>query len=160
MVYRLRQHTFLSVVFLFLGAAVWSADNSFVGTWKLNVDKSQVSSGKPPAGRTTRIEAEGKDLVLTLEGGGIRTAQTQRLVFDGREHPTDSTPLVKLTGATSVAYTHTSSDEIEARYKKDGKVIATQKRKISENGRVLTSTMEGSSADGKKFHEVFVYEKQ
>jgi hypothetical protein len=157
---RISRYTFVVCIFLCLSTAVLSADNPFAGTWKLNADRSRVSSGRVPTGRTTRIESEGKDLVLTLEGGGITTAQTQRLVFDGQEHPIESTRLVKLTGATSAVYKQLSGGEIETRYKKDGKVVATQKRTISENGRVLTSTMDGLSADSERFHEVFVYEKQ
>jgi hypothetical protein len=160
MVHRISQTTVALGIFLFLPTILWPADNPFVGTWKLNADKSRVSSGQVPTGRTTKIDAEGKDLVLTLEGGGIATAQKQRLVFDGQEHPAESTPLTKLTGATHILYKQLGSGEIEGLYKKDGKVVATQKRTISQQGHVLTSIMDGLSADGKKFHEVFVYDKQ
>ena len=78
MVRRISQHTSALIIFLVLPALVWPAENPFVGTWKLNADKSRASSGQMPTGRTTKIDSEGKDLVLTLEGGGITMATKQR----------------------------------------------------------------------------------
>src|SRR5947209_16608050 len=80
------------------------ADDPFLGAWKLNVQKSQASSGQVPAGRTMKIESDAKDLVLTLEGGGIATPQKQRLTFNDQEQSVASTPLAKRTGATAVVY--------------------------------------------------------
>jgi len=107
-----------------------------------------------------KIESDAKDLVLTLEGGGIATPQKQRLTFNDQEQSVASTPLAKRTGATAVVYSKVSSREIDAAYKKNGQVIATQKRIVSTDGRSLTSTMDGVGLNGKNFHEVFVYDKQ
>jgi hypothetical protein len=45
-------------------------------------------------------------------------------------------------------------------YSRKGKDVATLKRKISADGRLLTETIDGVTPKGEKFHSVDVYEKQ
>jgi hypothetical protein len=45
-------------------------------------------------------------------------------------------------------------------YSRNGKDVATLKRKISAGGRLLTETIDGVTPKGGKFHGIDVYEKQ
>jgi hypothetical protein len=44
--------------------------------------------------------------------------------------------------------------------KKNGKVIATARTAVSADGKTRTANVTGTTADGKKFKNVVVYEKQ
>ena len=61
-----------------------------IGTWKLNVAKSQFSPGPPPQSNTLVIEASGKGEKVTTEGvsaQGRRTATQYTANFDGKDYP-------------------------------------------------------------------------
>jgi hypothetical protein len=47
----------------------------------------------------------------------------------------------------------------ESTFKKDGKVTATNRRVLSANGKTLTITSKGTTADGKPRNDVQVFEK-
>jgi hypothetical protein len=148
-----------SATLLALGMTLlFGADAPLAGTWKLNLEKSEVSSGQV-AGRATKIESEGNDLIVTLTGGGLNEDLKQKIVFDDREHPATPSPILRRTGATTFTASRIPQGFVMV-YKKDGKIVATQRRTVSGDGRLLTAIVEGVAEDGTKFREVFVYDKQ
>jgi hypothetical protein len=74
--------------------------------------------------------------------------------YDGKEYPVTGSPAADMISVKSVD-DHTG----ESTFKKDGKVTATNERKLSADGKTLTITSKGTTADGKPRHDVQVFEK-
>src|SRR5207245_11389452 len=101
------------------------------------------------SGQGEKITTEG----VNAEGGRIATQYTAN--FDGKDYP--------LTGS-SVADT-VSLKRIDARTtvrtdKKDGKVVQTLTRVVSQDGTTMTVTTKGTNAEGQAVHNVAVFNKQ
>jgi hypothetical protein len=142
-----------------LGVVLAAADNRFAGTWKLNAAESKFAAGSPSTGSATvRVEAEGKGLKATVEG------------VDGQGHPInyvaqsalDGTPGT-ITGSpmmNSVETKQVNDHTITAVTKMDGKVVYNDRRVISKDGKTLTITRTGLTADGKQYSNTLVLDKQ
>ena len=62
--------------------------------------------------------------------------------------------------ADTRAYRKVNDRTIEVTVKKNGKVIVTARSVVSADGKTRTSTVSGTTAKGKKFNNVAVYDKQ
>jgi hypothetical protein len=113
-----------------------AADNSMVGKWKLNPDKSTFT------GQQEKIEDLGGDKFKFSFGD-----DTQSIVIDGKEHPSKYGGMwsVKKEGPNSWKSVRT----------RDGKVTSTSTWTVSEDGQTFTSTTDGTRADGSTFNNVF-----
>ena len=74
--------------------------------------------------------------------------------LDGKDYPVTGTA-----DYDSVALKR-SGNTIEGTRKKAGAVVQTYKRVISQDGKTMTVTTAGTNAQGQKFNNVAVYEKQ
>ena len=123
------------------------ADSPFIGTWKLNVEKSK-SDGVPLAKSLTRtITADGSGLKYSYDGvaaDGSAISYSFSSNFDGKASALTGSGMPG--GADSITLKHISSNKTAAEVSKDGKV-ATVKAK-------------GKTADGKEFSTVSVFDKQ
>jgi hypothetical protein len=135
-------------------------DNSFFGTWKLNVAKSKYSGEQPPQSATRTVVAQGNGEKVTVEGiraDGSPTGYSYTSDFDGKDKPVSGTPPF---GADTIAVktvdanTHTGID------KKAGKTLVTSKAVVSKNGKVLTITSKGMNAQGQPISTTTVWDKQ
>src|SRR2546423_14707810 len=86
---------------LAVSISVLAAD-PFVGTWKLNEQKTSVNAGKSPSNRTTRYEAVPNGIRIVMQGEGITGSDQVTLFFDGKDHPADTSQPVRNTGADTV----------------------------------------------------------
>jgi hypothetical protein len=152
-----RFFVFAAIVVLVFAAvgAMWADSDPRIGTWKLNVAKSNATPGPLPASETRTYEAQGSDIMVTAEiddaQGNHRTTHTN-VTADDKDRSAGpanggTTIAVKLLGPGSYAGTS----------KKDGKVTSTNRAIISKGGKVFTFTTKG--ADGKVM-SVLVYDKQ
>jgi hypothetical protein len=112
-----------------VSASVFAADDSFVGKWKLNPDKSQFT------GLPYKIEDAGGGQYKFSFGDDVET-----LTLDGKGHVTKygDTWSLKTTGPNSWDSTN----------KRDGKVTAKSKWTVSEDGQTFTTTDEYMRPDG------------
>ena len=126
---------------LILAMLLASAD-PFLGSWKLNPEKSKMEPGAPPpTGSITMTYSEEGDHVkvtasVTLPDGNKRDiVHTQ--TYDGKAHDRFEG---KPNGET---LTHRRIDERteETTWQKDGKVIIVTTRTVSADGKTLTSTV-------------------
>ncbi|MEO6971058.1 MAG: hypothetical protein ABI217_09215 [Chthoniobacterales bacterium] len=110
-------------------ASALGADDSFVGKWKLNPDKSQFN------GLQYKIEDAGSGQYRFIFGDDVET-----LTLDGKGHVTKygDTWSIKATGPSSW----------ESVNKRDGKVTAKSKWTISEDGQTFTTMDENMRPDG------------
>ncbi len=111
------------------GASSLAAENSFVGKWKFNPDKSQM------AGLQYKIEDAGGGKYQFMFGDDVET-----MTLDGKGHVTKygETWSIKATGSNSW----------ESITKRDGKVTEKGKWSISDDGQTFTSTTENPRSDG------------
>src|SRR4029077_19211093 len=112
-----------------INASALAADDSFVGKWKLNPDKSQLT------GLQYKIEDAGGGKYRFIFGDDVET-----LTLNGKGHVTKfgDTWSIKTTGPSSW----------ESTFKRDGKPTSKAKWSISEDGQTFTSTEENMRPDG------------
>jgi hypothetical protein len=134
------------------------APKGLIGTWKLNIAKSKFSPGPAPKSMTVTYSAVGTDgtkIVVDItpgEGAAQRWEMTAH--YDGKEYPVSGNPT-----ADSILMKKIDDVTGESTFKKDGKVTATNVRKLSADGKTLTITSTGTTADGKPRKDVQVLEK-
>jgi hypothetical protein len=149
--------------FILMAASLAFAADPFVGTWKPDLEKSKFLSPAPSKeyqSRIHKIELVGPDTRrsswFTPEGQPATAANGQPVtvpdrILDGKEH----------IGTDGFAYTAALLGDrhvrITARNSRD--VIVTD-AVISADGRVMTVTVKGVSAAGRKMDDVLVYTKQ
>jgi hypothetical protein len=111
------------------GSSALAADDSFVGKWKLNPDKSQFN------GLEYKIEDAGGGQYRFIFGDDVEV-----LTLDGKGHVTKygDTWSIKATGPSSW----------ESVNKREGKVTAKSKWTISEDGQTFTTVDENMRPDG------------
>jgi hypothetical protein len=132
----------------------------FLGTWKLNVQKSKFTPG-PPRKSETRIVVTGptgmKVSVDRVNGDGSTQEFEYATNLDNKSYPiTGDGPY----GADSIAANLTAPNTIQSTLKRGGKVVATATTVVSSDGKVLTITTKGTDPSGKHFSNMSVYDKQ
>ncbi len=131
----------------------------FAGTWKLNLAKSKYGGGKPPKGELRTYERKDEGEKLTVNGvaaDGSPVAWGYTVRFDGKYYPiTGSGP----DGADEIAVERVNARTVRASLKKNGKVIQTASRVVSEDGKTMTATARIVGAKGPPLF-VIVYDKQ
>lgn len=112
-----------------ISGSAFAADNSFVGKWKFNPDKSQLT------GLDYKIEDAGDGKYRFIFGDDVET-----MTLDGKGHVTKygDTWSIKATGPNSW----------ESTMKRDGKVTTTSKWAVSEDNQTFTSVEENKRPDG------------
>lgn len=147
----------LTVILWGTWASAQAAD-PLVGTWKLNAEKSKYSPGPPQKGGTVRFEAAGEGIKVTADfqdadGATSHTEYTGN--YDGKDYP-----LTGSASADTVSLKRIDANTTERTDKKDGKVVATFTRKVSNDGKTLTVTHKGTNAKGEPVNNLLVLEKQ
>lgn len=144
-----------------LGAGLVAADNPFVGTWKLNADKSKLEGSNIGPGSTVRIEAESNGLKITVES---TDAKGQPVNFnyvatlDGK--PVDITGYQGVNTVTTLRTTRKDDHTIEATATREGKQVFKDHRVVSADGKTMTIHRTGVNQDGKHYTATLVFDKQ
>jgi hypothetical protein len=144
-------------VMLFSSSIVLAADN-WMGTWKLNVEKSKYSPGPAPKSLTLKYEASQGGIRHTSDGlnaEGKATHSAFSSKYDGKDVPYEGNP-----NADTAAPKKTDDNSFENVWKKDGKVTATLKAAVSKDGKTLTVSQTGKNAKGETVNNTAVFEKQ
>jgi hypothetical protein len=148
---------------LLLGFAVfagpaWAQSDPAAGTWKLNPAKSHYMPGPAPKSNVITIVVAGDTLKISskgIDGENKPTSTLYTATFDGKDNPIKGAPLYD-----TVSHKRIDANTTEQTRKKEGKTVQTATRKISADGKTMTVTSVGKTADGKDLHNVAVYEKQ
>lgn len=143
-----------------LGAAVLAqGSDSQIGLWKLNLAKSKYSPGPAPKSATTKIEAAGAGVKITVDqvtadGKPIHWEVTAN--YDGK----DSRIVGTNPDADMAARTRIDANTIQTVNKKGGKVTTTQRSAVSADGKTRTVTTTGTNGQGQTVNNVAVYDRQ
>jgi hypothetical protein len=146
----------LIVVALGSGAQA-QAPKGLAGTWKLNTAKSKFSPGPAPKNMTVTYTPadDGVKIVVDVtpaEGQPQHWEMTGN--YDGKEYPVTGNP-----NADMASFKLVNDRTGESTFKKDGKVTAMNRRVLSADGKTLTITSKGTTADGKRRNDVQVFQK-
>ena len=128
-----------------------------LGTWQLNLAKSNFSPGPAPKNQTVKVEMDGRDQKVTVTGVSVQGTPISFVftnIFDGMPHPVSNPNYDANAVARVDAYTLINSRT------KGGKLVGTQTVTISPDGKILTATVVLIDTNGRPIYNVFVYDKQ
>jgi hypothetical protein len=147
----------LTLSLCFIGVAVCSAQNPFMGTWKLNESKSKLAPGAPK-NNTVVYETEGINFKITTDGTdgtGNSTHSEWKGQFDGKDYPVTDDP-----NSDSRSYTRKGIHELDFTVKKGTRVTITGRIVVSDDGKGRSVTTRGTDAQGRTFKSTAVYDQQ
>ena len=132
--------TLTTLATLSLGVILPAAD--FSGTWKLNLEKSQLGQNDPRASETMTISQTGSNAYTTafdiVTKAGEKQHQEFNRIYDGKEHPLAGVN-VKPEGFTEVCEQINPSTRKMTR-KRAGKVVEVLTSKVSPDGKTMINT--------------------
>ena len=148
---------FVIAVALLTVTSAFAADES-LGTWKLNMDKSQFSPSAPVKSLTTVREASDDGVKVSTtgeraDGTPINASYTAK--YDGKEYPVTGAPYDSIAIKQVNAHTFTATQKNSS-----DKYSTTVRSVISGDGKIMTNTVKGVGADGNPVSYTMVYEKQ
>jgi hypothetical protein len=134
------------VLFLFT-MTLWAADDPIVGTWKLNLLKSNQAAMASFRTITAKVEPRPEGLkvtedLVTPQGMAIHSEFTAK--YDGMDYPVVGDPYFD-----TISITRTDPKHANATWKKAGRVLATAQNVISPDGRTWTETITTRDGQGK-----------
>jgi len=134
------------------------AADAVVGTWKLNVAKSTFSPGPAPKSQT-RVYSESAlgmtVIVKTTAADGKESSTTLTFKEDGKPYPMSGSPDFDM-----VAITRVDAFTVHSTQMKAGATVGTGVRTVSKDGKTLTFAQKATHANGAKFDDVSVYDRQ
>jgi len=145
--------------------SLMAAADPFVGTWKLNVDKSRFTPGAPSfILGTILIESTGNSLKSTgaaADGQGISSDFTFNCQLDGTpcKVTPGTIPMRSESAVDTITLKRIAPNTILAAGTKNGKPVYSDRRVVSADGKTMTVTSTGTNATG-KVDNVQVYDKQ
>jgi len=150
--------TLLIGAILAAGSSAALAADPVIGTWQLNLAKSTYSPGPAPKSMTRTYAESAQGITLTIKmttANGMDSNTTFVFKEDGKPYPVSGT---SDTDAASV----TRVDPLKVNFKqmRAGVVTATGARTVSKDGKTLTVSQKGTHADGAKYNDVMVYDRQ
>jgi hypothetical protein len=154
--------TLVIIVFCLAAAGLTQAQgNPFVGTWKMNPEKSKASPSPGPKEETRVVEAHGDSVKVSYEGtaaDGSRIAYGYTGKYDGKDYPLTGTGTPN--DADTLALKRINTDTYEVTAKRGGNVVMTARAVVSKDGKITTITTKGTDASGKPDRSVRVFYKQ
>jgi hypothetical protein len=121
-------------VSVFTSAAI--AEDPFVGTWKLNPDKSKVTSAGEITTLTIDVQDEGLHFVVITTDADGKSRQGEFLrVLDGHEYPVG-----EIYKGVTFTSTRVNPNTISIVNRKFGKEVAIHQETVSDDGKMLTRT--------------------
>ena len=136
-----------------------SAD-PWVGTWKVNLDKSTYSPGpKPTTAAVVRMDSAQGGVKVTIDGADPQGKPTHVELngkFDGKDAPAPAAP----TPNSTDTFKRMDARSFEIVAKTDGKPTVATRVQVSADGKTLTATQSGTNAQGQTVKNIIVADKQ
>ena len=149
----------LGLVVVLAGTTLAQSNTSGIGTWKVNIAKSQYAAGTAPKSATFTVEAVGAGIKATVDAvaaDGTVSHWGFTANYDGKDNPiTGNSPYGDVVAATRV-----DANTVRVIYKKGGTVTVTQTHVVSSDGKTDTITNTSTNAAGTTVSSVAVYDKQ
>ena len=152
----------VALALLVISAGLQAQDkNPLLGKWKINLTKTKYTAGQPPKNQVITYDMVGDALRLTAEIDNAQghTTNSYTAKYDGKDYPFTSTARDAVTGQT-VRLKHINANTTERTTWFKGKQIGTVTEVVSPDGKSLTRTQKGVSAQGQPVDNVQVLDKQ
>jgi len=147
----------LVVAMSFAAATPCFGANPHMGTWKLNEAKSKLAPGM---GKNITVSyAEMKDKMKVTVDGADKDGKPTHAVWEGAADGKAYKTKGNLAWDAAI-YKVVNDHTYEITTMKDGKVFSNGKSTVSADGKTRTVDTTGTTADGKKFNNKAVYDKQ
>ena len=130
-------------------------DNPFVGTWKLNVEKSKFSNPAPKSSTITFMGIENGTIFVEKTVDSQGKIQLLRAMERWDEKEGESV----YPGETAIC-SRIDSNTVVLVFKKDGKETRRVTEAISNGGKTLTRISKDKDSEGNELEEIDVFEKQ
>ena len=139
-------------------AAVISAADPFVGTWKVDVGKSLYRTGNPPKSMTVTIAESGADEDTTV---AVVTADGADISYQFKTPLKGGTgTVVKGVGFDAVSAKRIDATSRETRLLQGTKEVRTVRNSLTRDGKTMNSTVTGVDAQGKPVTANLISERQ
>jgi hypothetical protein len=133
-----------------------------VGTWTLNLAKSNFAGMPAPQSETRTVEAQGNGEKITFNGvaadGSPIAFSITAANLDGKPVPLVGTGVPG--GADMAAPKRIDPYTLTSTTTKAGKVVSTDRFVVSKDGKVTTQTRKTTDAKGQPITQVLVWDKQ
>jgi hypothetical protein len=144
-----------------LKAQAMTQARPFVGTWKLNTEKSKVTGISMPKSLTREVMAQDGGTKFSYKGvaaDGKPIDYSFVTNYDGKDSAITGSGAPG--GADAISIKRVSSNKAEAILKRGGKEMGKSSSEVSKDGKVSTIRGSGKTPDGKDYSTVSVYDKQ
>jgi hypothetical protein len=138
--------------------ALLAADNPFLGTWKLNAEKSKGTPGTMSKEETVVFESDGNGIkrsVTGVDADGQKINLSAMIPWDGMEHSVEGP-----NGPAMVAVKSINDHTLNVTVKVNGKVVSAGRVVVSKDGKTMTASFKGEDPKGRKLDNTEVYDKQ
>jgi hypothetical protein len=143
---------------LAIAAAVASAADPVIGTWKLNVAKSTFSPGPGPKSQTRTYAESPQGIVLTtksVSADGKESTLSLTFKDDGKPYAVTGSP-----DFDTVSVKRVDARTVNSTQTKAGVTVGTGVRTVSKDGKALTFAQKGTHVGGGKYDDVMVYDRE
>jgi hypothetical protein len=150
--------TLLVGAILAIGTGSVLAADAVVGTWKLNLAKSTFSPGPAPKSQTRSYVESAQGMTVTVKttaADGKDSMTTLTYKEDGKPYPESGSPDLDM-----VSVTRTDALTVHSTQTKAGATVGNAVRTVSKDGKTLTFEQKATHANGVKYDDVSVYDKQ
>ncbi len=135
-----------------LGSPLLAQSN--MGTWAANIAKSTYSPNTPPKSQSLTISATGVT-VDVVPATGPAQHWVYAGTYDGKPVPVTGNPNADMATRKRLSPTTT-----ETTFTKGGKVTSVNTAVVAADGKTMTITAKGTTAQGQPLLNVQVYEKK
>jgi len=141
-------------------AASATSSDPFIGTWHVDVAKSNYAKGTAPrkSVMTTTVLPNGevKTIVDTVRPDGSKGHAEFSYAYDGKDYPILSTAK----GAVdTISYKRIDPHTVQITRKKGGTVLGITTLTVSADGKTATSVSNGKTKTGKPVKSIVVYDR-
>jgi hypothetical protein len=146
------------ILVLALSTVALAAD-PFVGTWKLNVNKSRYGLRQPQKSEILQIDAQQNGLKyladgIDAEGKNIHFEFSPK--YDGKYYPVTGT----VAAGSAMALKKVDANTRELVLKIEGKDVQRRRDVVSQDGKTLTRTVTAINSQEQEAKDVIVFDRQ
>jgi hypothetical protein len=148
----------LIVVLLLTAVATAAGADPFAGRWVLNVQQSRYPPGTCPKSMAIHMEPTEKGIRYrsdTTYGNGATTYSEYIADYDGKQAIVMGAHGMML----PVFLKRIGSNTVVASYTKELQVVATSRRVVSKDGRLMTITTTSKDETGKSITSVAIFDR-
>jgi len=143
---------------LLCAAHATSADDPVLGTWQLNVAKSQFTPGPGWQSQVRTYQATPEGVAVTWTGvdaKGEKMHVSYTYAYDGRDYLMLGSASYDTLNAVRIDAWTVRSEE-----KREGRTVGVAVRTVSRDGKVLTISDKGTNRKGQAFSQLLVFDRQ